>query len=159
MGEHPRMHELIRGALRLRREIDARGIDIVHTFLYRANVVARIAGRLSRRSPVVISSQRSLQPLGGWQAGFAARWTRGLSGRVVAVSQAVRDELSRAEGIPSDSIIVIANGVDTVRFHESQENGRSAAVGDDPGAVVVGTVGRLSSEKGVHHLLDAVALA
>src|SRR5207253_8817497 len=90
MSEKPRLTELVSAALGLARVIDARRIDLVQSFLYRANVLARIAGRLSRSRPVVVAGQHGLRPLTGRRAALAARWTSRLSDRTVAVSRAVR---------------------------------------------------------------------
>jgi glycosyltransferase involved in cell wall biosynthesis len=67
----------------------------------------------------------------------------------------VQQELVQSEGFDPDRVVVIENGVDTDHY----ASGRSARVelGFPPGAVVVGGVGRLSAEKGFHHLIESVA--
>jgi glycosyltransferase involved in cell wall biosynthesis len=160
MSERPRIAELLQGVIRLARWIDRHEVDLVQSFLYRANTLAPLAARLSRRRPIVVAGQRSLKPLGGRRAAVAARWTWGFADRVITVSQAVRDELMRTDGVPAERISVVENGVDTQRF----QPGRSDAdvrqrFGIPREAVVVSGVGRLSPEKGFADLLEAVAIA
>jgi glycosyltransferase involved in cell wall biosynthesis len=158
MAEQPRLPELLRGVRRLARLIDEAEIELVHSFLYRANVVARLGARLSRRRPPVISSQRSLGPTGARFSAIASRWTRRLCHRVVAVSQAVRREVVRHEGLEPAQVAVIPNGVDAGRFESCRRGGRTDALGLTGAAVVVGGVGRLAPEKGFADLLRALAL-
>ena len=100
MSERPRIRELAAGVVKLARCMDDLNTDLVQSFLYRANTLAGLAARLARRRPVVVAGQRSLYPLGGRRAALAARWTRQLSDRVVAVSDAVSDELVEERIIP-----------------------------------------------------------
>lgn len=168
LSPRARLVEMARAALRLARGIDELGIDLVHSMLYRANVLAALAGRLSRRRPPVVSGQHSLTPMAGRPAALAARLTRPFVHRIVAVSEAVAREVARAEGADPARIVVIANGVDVERFRPGgpdggdRESGREAArerLGLAPDAIVVGAIGRHSPEKGLLHLLEAVARA
>jgi len=157
MSERPRLPELFRGALALARWIDRLEIDLVHSFLYRANVLSRIASRLARQRPVMISSHRSLTPLGGRAATLAARWTRSLSWRAVVVSEAVRQQLLRTERLDPERVVVIENGVDTRRFTAADGSEVRLHLGVGPGTLLVGTVARLSPEKGLADLLEGLA--
>lgn len=161
MSPRARPFELIRGAFRLAREIDRRGIDVVQGLLYRGNVVGAVASRLARRRPRMVAGQRSLTPMTGRSAALAARLTRGLTHRTVAVSTAVKNYLIVAEGAPGEGIVVIGNGVDTNVFRPGDRESARRALGLDPGAVegkvVLGAVGRLVPEKGLPFLFSALA--
>ena len=78
----------------------------------------------------------------------------------IVVSDAMRRSFE-ARGIPPDQIRVLANPIDGRRYHPAPElraAARSAlGVGEDE--VLVGYLGRLSPEKGVHALTDALELA
>ena len=161
MSPRARPLELIRGARRLAREIDRRQIDVVQGLLYRGNVVGAVASRLARRRPRMVAGQRSLTPMTGRSASLAARLTRGLTHRTVAVSTAVKDYLVAAEGAPAERIVVIGNGVDTAVFRPGDRFAARRALGieaaDDEGEVILGAVGRLVPEKGLPFLFSALA--
>ena len=157
MSEHPRPLEMVRGAFRLARLFDRHDVDVVHSSLYRANVLARLAARLARRRPTVVSAQHSLTPLGSRWSITLARLTGGLADRVVVVSGAVREEMISRERFPADRIVLIENGVDTRRFAPGDRAAAREALAVPQDAFAVAAVGRLSPEKAVADLLDAVA--
>ncbi len=159
MSARPRGGELAAGALALARQIDAEGIDLVHGLLYRANAVAALACRLARRRPPMVWGQHSVLSTEGRGTALAARWTRPLATRVVAVAGALRDEVVARGRIPPGRVVVIGNGVDVERFVPADGGERRRALGLAPADVVVGGVGRLAPEKGFAVLVEAVALA
>lgn len=158
LSAQPRATEFLGATLRLARLINRHDIDLVHSLLYRANVLCRLAARLSRRRPVVVSGHHTPAALGGRAATLASRWTRTFSDRMVVPSRAIRDELMRAERAAPERIVVIENGVDTHQFN----GGPAAPIRSDlhlpANAFIVGVVGRFSPEKALHHLIESVAL-
>ena len=160
MAARPRPHQLLAGAFRLARLFERRGVQLVHSLLYRGNVVAAGACRLARRPPVLVWGQHSqIDTSESRWAAAAARWARPRADRVVAVAEAVKEALVAGERLPRDRVTVIANGVDAERYRPADGAGRRAALGLDPADLVVGAAGRLAPEKGLPHLLAAVALA
>ena len=157
MSAQPRLHEMCAAVLRLARLVDEYRIDIVHAFLYRANTLARLATRIAQRRPLVISSQRSLVSFGPRGARLAQRFTARLADQMVAVSEAVRDELEQLEGRPARPIVVIGNGVDIERYAVGDRDAARRRLGLPLNRPLVGVVGRLAPEKGVATLLDSVA--
>jgi glycosyltransferase involved in cell wall biosynthesis len=159
MSGRPRPSELLAGARRLARLFDRRQVELVHSFLYRGNVVAMLAARRARRRPLAVWGQHSLIATSeGRLTAMAARWTLPLADRVVAVADAVRDMLVGVDHVPPERIEVIGNGVDSARFRPADGGAVRRALGLPPDAVVVGTVGRLVPEKGQRSLVEAVAL-
>jgi glycosyltransferase involved in cell wall biosynthesis len=159
MSARARPRELLAGARRLARQLDERRVELVHSFLYRGNVVARGGARGPGRGAPAVWGQHSLIATSeGWLTAMAARWTRPLADRVVAVADAVRDALITIDHVTPERIAVIGNGVDSARFRPADGGLARRALGLAPEAVVVGTVGRLVPEKGQCHLLEAVAL-
>jgi len=130
--------------LRLHRLMRRGRFDLVHTFLFHANVFGRVAARLAgvRR---VVSSVRVEEPRGHHQALNALTWR--LADRIVCVSQSTAEFFAaRAHAHPT-RLAVIPNGVDTTRFAP----GRPSA-----GVPLVLSVGRLDRQKGYDVLIEAV---
>lgn len=141
---------------RLRTLLRERRIDVVHSHKYKSTFYALVA-RLGLPSRVVTTYHNWLLDTRALRA-YAA-----LDKRVarfnevcVGVSTPVTDELRR--WVPATRVRQIDNGVDVQRFHPPQDRAQArAAAGGSTGRPLVGLVGRLSAEKGVFHLLDAVA--
>jgi len=76
---------------------------------------------------------------------------------ITVVSSELADVLS-GTGIPAGRITVIPNGVDTTRFHPASREAARAALGLDAQRPLVVCVSRLSPEKGVQVLVEAVPL-
>lgn len=72
-----------------------------------------------------------------------------------AVSQAVADKL--LEMLPAQKVNVVPGGVDLQRFASVSRNDARLALGLQPGARVVGSVGRLEEVKGHRILIESMA--
>jgi glycosyltransferase involved in cell wall biosynthesis len=81
------------------------------------------------------------------------------SDRVIAVSQAVAENLTREIGIPTQKLRVIHNGVDLNDFVDlpSKEEVREW-LGIPSGSWVIGVAGRMKPQKGFEYLLKALPL-
>ncbi|MBC7812732.1 MAG: glycosyltransferase [Burkholderiales bacterium] len=79
--------------------------------------------------------------------------------RVVAVSEAVKRDLLLRSTLPTDQCRVIYNGFSPSRLDSQavRDEGWRRHQGIPPDAIVFGALGRLSSEKGYHLLLDALS--
>jgi len=129
--------------------------DIIHTFLFRANLIGRIAARLVG-IPIIISSLRTMEEEKRYQL-FLERITSFMVDKYIAVSEKVKEHAISHSKIPPDRIVTIYNGV--------RLNGER--VDSDPGATrkalhislsdrVVMVIGRLRWEKGHAYLIDAM---
>ena len=81
--------------------------------------------------------------------------------RYVALSRHIQDYLQSSIGVPADAIAQIYNGVDTARFSRTVGL-RAPIMGspfNEPGAWLIGTVGRLAAVKNQAGLIRAVAAA
>ncbi|MCI4627195.1 MAG: glycosyltransferase family 4 protein [Candidatus Magnetoovum sp. WYHC-5] len=78
------------------------------------------------------------------------------AGKVVAVSNAVRDVLLKSD-IAYEKVAVIHNGIDIERFNPDRVNVNDvrAELGIKDGEILIGTACRLKKEKGVYELLEA----
>lgn len=158
MSPAARPVELVTGVFRLARILDRLEIDLVQALLYRANLLAALAGKLARRPVVVVAGQRSLTPMTGRLAGWGVRWTRRWARHTVAVSQAVREDLLGRERLAAERVSVIGNAVDSERFRPADTGEARQALGLPERAFAIGGVGRLSAAKGFEHLLEAGAI-
>lgn len=115
-------------------------ISILHTHLYRANILGRLAGKLAGIT-MIISSQRSID---GWKKKYHV-WLDSLTAHfadlIIANSQAAKALLINREKIPPKKIIVVYNGVKSPIFSLDRSL-------KDP--IVIGCITRLHKEKGVY---------
>jgi len=132
---------------------------ILHTWMYHANVIGRLVGRLAR-VPVIISSRRNVFIGGGFRE-LVNSVTSPLADRVVTVCDAAREaELARAR-VPPSHVITIHNGIDVpIRDTTDQRGGIHArrSLGISPEAHVIGSVGRLHPQKDFGTLIAAMKL-
>ena len=88
--------------------------DIVHTWLFHANLVGRALRALARFR--LIASERGVEATKSRLRVLLDRWTARLSDLIVVNAEAIRDVLVTRERIRPDAIRVIPNGVDLTRF-------------------------------------------
>lgn len=140
---------------RLRRYINSNEVHIVHAHGYKANFYAYLATRLSPVAAVAtvhnwILTDDALRRY----AAVDKFLLRGFDA-VAVVSPALKDEV-RAAGIPESRIWYIANGIGgTGAVTDAQAAAARRALGLPSSAKVVGTVGRLSDEKGHRYFIEA----
>jgi len=139
-------------ALKLLQLLDQQEYDIVHTFLFHANVLGRVAARI-KGVPVVVSGIRVAEPR-RWHL-LLERWTAPLADRMVAVSEGVRRHMVERARIPPGKVLTIPNGVDLERFRRPRGRFRRSQ-GIPADRLLVTTVGRLDAQKGLKYLLQAV---
>ena len=78
------------------------------------------------------------------------------AGKVIAISQAVRESLT-LNGLPATKITVIPNGIDLTEFsHLPSRAVARHSLGLSPDTFVVACIARLSPEKGIDTLLKAL---
>ena len=137
-------------AVRLWRLMRRGQFDLVHTFLFHANVLGRLATRLAA-IPAVVSSVRVEEPRRWHQ--LLNRLTWRLADRIVCVSKSTAEFFCRACGAASGRVIAIPNGVDTERYRPTD---RPPAPIQDPVRIV--SVGRLDPQKGYDVLIEAARI-
>ncbi|MBI4611290.1 MAG: glycosyltransferase family 4 protein [Candidatus Rokubacteria bacterium] len=141
-------------------------VDLVHSMGARADFAARIAARLAGR-PLVVSTVAMF--VDGYEVSAlkralyrrVIRLTERLTDGFIAVSDAVRKTLVEGHRIPEAKVRRIYSGVELEAFSPEGQNGfglrRELAL--EPGAPVVGTIGRLVYQKAQHVFLQAASLA
>lgn len=148
-----------KAVLKLFRLLRQEKIDIIHSFLFHANMLGRIVGKLAG-VPVILSSERTMGMEGKHRL-LLNRLTAPLADKIITVSDAVREFAIAKIGITPDRLVTIYNGVDLSEYSEdpNREEIEEARreLGIAPSHVVVGTVGHLEEEKGCEYLLQAAA--
>jgi len=141
----------------LERVIRQRDIHVVRTHQYHANLYGRLAAWLCR-VPCIVPSVHNVYTR---DRKVHRRILNNLLGRisdkVVAVSGAVKDDIMAYDGLSPNKITVLYNGVEEGRFAGVDGAGARIAFGIPADAAVVGTVGRLTHQKGQKYLVEAMS--
>jgi glycosyltransferase involved in cell wall biosynthesis len=141
--------------VRLARE---RRAAILHVHGYAAADFGRLAAR--RVGAALVLHEHFADPRMPAYQGLADRLLAGLTDRAIAVSGSTRDFLVRQRHVPAQRVRLIWNGVPLAEFAPVAPAVALAVrreLGLPMGSPVVGTIGRLSEQKGHRYLLDAAA--
>jgi alpha-maltose-1-phosphate synthase len=141
------------------------GINIVHTHTWYASMAGFFAKKLYN-VPFVLTTH-SLEPLREWKAeqlgsGYAmSSWMERTAildaDAIIAVSQATRADILRVyPEVNAGRIHVIYNGIDLAEYYRTLETTALSEYGIDPATPYVLFVGRITRQKGVTHLVDAI---
>ncbi len=133
--------------------------DVVHSYLYQANLVARVAARLAG-VPVNISSVRCSYTWLRWPHFAVDRWTAHFADCITSVSEATRQFSIEREGLPTRKIVTLRNGIEVSRFDKITDRAATRAalrqsLGYAADALVVCMTGRLHAQKGHTFLFQA----
>jgi len=125
-------------------------IGIISSHSGRDSLLAGIAGRLSRRKPVIVRTRHLALPI-------TSKFTYSLlAHKVVTVSEYVKRYLAE-NGIAPEKIAAIPTGIDTDKFNPDKVNGiLRQELGLQKDVLVVGTIAILRRKKGHHIILDAI---
>ena len=143
----------VRDLMRLMR---SEHISLVHSHLYHANLYGRIAA--FRAGVPAVATVHNVYTRTKFHRRLLNRLLSRASARVIAVSEAIRDDLVAHDGIAPRKVTVIHNGIDVRRVETSmtREQARAALrIKDDE--LAIGCVGRLEEQKGHRFLLEACA--
>ncbi|MBI3932428.1 MAG: glycosyltransferase [Acidobacteria bacterium] len=136
----------------------ARGARILHVHGYAAADFGRLAARRVGAS-LVLHEHFADPRMPAYQA-LADRLLAPLTDRAIAVSGSTRDFLVRERCVPAERVRLIWNGAPLDEFAPVPRDAALAVrrqLGIPDEALVVGSVGRLSLQKGHRYLLDAAA--
>ncbi len=141
------------------------GIDIVHTHTWYVSMAGFLAKKLFN-IPFVLTTH-SLEPLRAWKAeqlgsGYSmSSWMERTAildaDAVIAVSEGTRADILRAyPEIDSNRIHVIYNGIDLQQYQQTSATDALDRYGVNTTRPYVLFVGRITRQKGVTHLVEAI---
>ncbi|HEX3681307.1 MAG TPA: glycogen synthase [Bryobacteraceae bacterium] len=140
------------------------GIDVVHTHTWYVSMAGFLAKKLYG-IPFVLTTH-SLEPLRAWKAeqlgsGYAmSSWMERTAildaDAVIAVSQGTKEDILRVYPLAPERVHVIYNGIDLNEYKKTNETSALEAYGVDRSRPFVLFVGRITRQKGVTHLVDAI---
>jgi len=140
--------------------------DIVHCHTWYTHFAGCILQKLFG-VPLVLTTH-SLEPHRPWKveqlgnAYHVSTWLERTAYQnadgVVAVSESMRRDVHELYCVPRDRIQVIPNGIDPEEYHPTQDPVLLGAYGIDPAMPYVLFVGRITRQKGVLHLINAIRL-
>jgi glycosyltransferase involved in cell wall biosynthesis len=145
--------------MNLYKLIKDRHIHIIRSHNYRANLYGLLAGRLAG-VPVIASVHNVYTDKDkSRKRKMINRLLFKIADSLVAVSDAIKNDVLSYLKIDPLKITVIYNGVDTARFDPERtfkDIREELSIGKDD--ILIGFIGRLVNFKGVEHLIKAVAL-
>jgi starch synthase len=140
--------------------------DVVHSHTWYAN----LGGHLSKLVHEVphVATVHSLEPLRPWKAeqlgggyalsSFCERTALEAADAIIAVSEGMRgDLLSAYPAVDPARVEVIYNGIDAAEYEPDAGTEVLERHGVDPSAATVVFVGRITRQKGIAHLVEAMA--
>jgi len=144
---------------------DVAGADVVHSHTWYANEAGRLA-QLVHGIPHVVTAH-SLEPLRPWKAeqlGGGYRLSRWIeksayeaADAVIAVSEGMRHDILRCyPAIDPAKVYTIHNGIDCEAWRPTENAGVFERYDIDPTRPSVVFVGRITRQKGLPYLLEAV---
>ncbi|MDQ2974671.1 MAG: glycosyltransferase family 4 protein [Acidobacteriota bacterium] len=163
--------ELLSGIKSLRRWLRVNRPDVIHSHLWAANIIGRVAGRLSH-VPVISSIHNPDHEIEAWEDGSNVgmnkrraiksldRWTARFGcERMIAVSDYVKQSAHRHLGYPLERIELLYNPIDVESLGTSATNSREHFLrewGLPEDALVLLNVARVSPQKGLLHAVRAM---
>lgn len=132
--------------------------DIIESFLFFDNILARIFGKLMS-VPVIITGQRNVETNRFLLRNLLDKRTIRLSNLIISNTERGKELLVQKYGIDGDRVKIIYNGIEIDDEKAPLPEGkfllRTGLSGNEK---IVGFIGRLEKQKGVQHLVDAVKI-
>ena len=145
----------------LSEQVDA---DLVHVHTW----YAHLSGILTKTlyGIPLVHTVHSLEPLRPWKreqlgcgydmSSWVERTSLGMADAVIAVSQGTKADILDHFDIDPDKITVIYNGIKVEQYHPSEDTDALVKYGVDAAKRTVLFVGRITRQKGILHLVNAI---
>lgn len=152
-------------SLNLLQQLHLEKLDVVHTHTWYVSMAGFLAKKLYG-IPFVLTTH-SLEPLRAWKAeqlgsGYAlSSWMERTAildaDAIVAVSNGTKEDILKAyPDVDPERIHVIYNGIDLQQYQYTEDKSALRKYGVDETKPYVLFVGRITRQKGVTHLVDAI---
>jgi len=138
--------------------------EIIHCHTWYAHF-SGILAKILYNIPLVITVH-SLEPLRPWKREQLGRgydlscWIEKTAletaDAIIAVSRSTRDDILRLFNVEPTRVVVIPNGIDTEEYKPTHDPETIAQFGIDPNRPYVLFVGRMTRQKGLYYLLQAI---
>ena len=146
-----------RGLAMMWRALRRSGADVVVTLLFFGDVLGRTLAHWARVPHIVTSIRARNVNYARWML-FLSRATMRWADAVILNSATVAEFASAREGAARDKIHIIPNGIDVRAYQQPvTRDALRHEFGFAPSCRIVGSVGRLTRQKGYDVLLDALA--
>lgn len=142
-------------------EIDA---DVVHCHTWYSNFAGLLA-KLMYGIPLVVTTH-SLEPLRPWKreqlgrgydtSSWIEKTTIEMADAVIAVSQETKEDVLKHFDVDESKVHIVNNGIDLDEYRESSSIKSLLKYGIDPDQPFVLFVGRITRQKGIIHLVNAI---
>lgn len=140
-------------------------VDVIHCHTWYSHFGGVLASRLLE-CPVVLTTH-SLEPHRPWKSeqlgegGYAMscwleRSAYETADGVIAVSEGMKRDVMKLYGVPEDRVQVIYNGIDPDFYTPTFDNSILVKYGINPNKPFVLFVGRITRQKGISQLIDAI---
>lgn len=141
----------VREATKFLKFLGRTRIDVLQSFDFYSNLFAIPLARLAG-VPVILGSRRDEGSMRTPAQQRAERWSYTLASGVVANAQAIKDQLLLRDGVRSEKVWVIPNGLDLEAFDRRLAGGKPEPRN---GEITIAVVANLRPEKGHAVFLDA----
>lgn len=137
--------------------------DIIHAHLQPAELYTRLSLLFPwiPRVPMLISKHNDEPFFPGRGSRQLGRWVARRAHRVIAISEAVRQNTCLKDlGLPPEKVVTIRYGIDPAPYQavtQEEITRWRAGFGIGPGQLLIGTVARFVPQKALHVLLDGYA--
>lgn len=164
-----RVDKKLRGALdtletNLQTLTDPIDADVVHCHTWYAHF-AGILAKINYGIPLVVTTH-SLEPLRPWKreqlgrgydlSSWVERTALEMADGIIAVSKETKEDVVRLFDVDPDKVKVIYNGIKIEQYKPTSDTSALEKYGVDPAKPIVLFVGRITRQKGIIHLVNAI---
>lgn len=132
---------------------------IIHTMLG-GDLYGRLAAKILR-IPIIVSTEQNLNPDENIIQNILKRITSSFANKIIAVSEAVKNDLIKRYRIPAKKVVVVYNGLNVNKFinYSKKTNiiDKEKSLDPESRKIILGSLGRLVTQKGQSVLINSLA--